>query len=228
MTILPPAHGEIRPRGDVRRSSMPECRESTEEGSLSQPRSRLLIALALSWPRRSSAARSAGSCPPVRSASAVPRRVRRHPDDPVRLGSGADRPREVRLRLDPRDALAPGSAHDVPRAGRLLGDAGEAAGLLLRARHPDPEADGQDHRHRADGGHAGLQAWASAPATSSRTSRTRSCKEDVSTDDVVRKLRGPQGHAGHDHDPPAGLRRADPDDDHARRDPDARRSPTPS
>ena len=45
-------------------------------------------------------------------------------------------------------------------------------------------------------------------------------KEDTTTEDVVRKLRGPKGTDGRDHDPPRRLRRADPHDDHARRDPD--------
>ena len=53
-------------------------------------------------------------------------------------------------------------------------------------------------------------------------------KEDVTTDEVVRKLRGPKGTRSTITIRRAGIRRADPDDDHARRDPDASRSATPS
>ena len=100
-------------------------------------------------------------------------------------------------------------------------------GLLLRPGHPDPEADGQDHGHRADGGHAGLQAG-HPRRRHHHAHRDEELKEDITTDEVVRKLRGPKGTPGHDHDPARRLRRADPDDDHARRDPDASRCATPS
>ena len=92
-----------------------------------------------------------------RTRDPLARRVRRHPDDPLRLVARAGRAGQDRLRLDPRDAVPSGPPHRLPRAGRVLADEGEAARLLLRPRHPDPEAHGQDHRHRADGRDAGLQ-----------------------------------------------------------------------
>jgi carboxyl-terminal processing protease len=73
---------------------------------------------------------------------------------------------------------------------------------------------GADHGDRADGRHSGLQARG-ARRRHHHARRGRGAQEDVSTDDVVRKLRGPKGTPVTITLRPAGPGRANPHDDHS-------------
>src|SRR5262249_47900624 len=119
---------------------------SGEEDLLTQPRSRLFIALALlaaatlvggtiggkllprapaGWAHRRQTPGPPGARTPV------PGRVRGLPDASLGRGARADGAGEVRLRLDSRHARPARSAHRLSGAGRLRRDEGEAGRVVL-------------------------------------------------------------------------------------------------